>query len=282
MTMKHKILSTIFFVFILFFITLILSIFYMQTSLFFYPWHDKESYNRLLSEKDFEEIRINNDGKLLDGWIKYNTEEQHAPLLIFFGGNAQNSSNTCINFLNTNKYQYFENYNIMIVDYPGYGLSDGNPSDKTMFSSALKIYDYACSLDCVDKNNIVVLGYSIGSGVATYLASQRTVNGLILIAPYDEALSLYNNTFNIFHGPLKLLARYKFDSKYYAQNVSIPPLIITSYDDEVINYKLSLNLAKYFNDIDEILILDNDIKHNDYLSQENVLKRIHDYLQKNI
>ena len=80
----------------------------------------------------------------------------------------------------------------MIIDYPGYGLSDGKPSDKTMFDSALKVYDYANQLDCVDEDNIVVLGYSIGTGVATQVASQRNVNGLILVAPYDEALSLYN------------------------------------------------------------------------------------------
>ena len=78
--------------------------------------------------------------------------------------------------------------------------------------------------------------------MATYVASQRNVNGLILVAPYDEALSLYNDTVNIFHGPLKLLARYKFNSIYYAQNVTVSPLIITSYDDEVISYKFHFHL----------------------------------------
>lgn len=68
---------------------------------------------------------------------KYNTDQQQAPLLIFFGGNAQNSSNTCLNFLHADKYKYFEGYNLMIIDYPGYGLSDGTPSDKTMFNLLL-------------------------------------------------------------------------------------------------------------------------------------------------
>lgn len=170
----------------------------------------------------------------------------------------------------------------MIIDYPGYGLSDGKPSDKTMFDSALKVYDYASQLDCVAEDNIVVLGYSIGTGVATYVASQRNVNGLILVAPYDEALSLYNDTVNIFHGPLKLLARYKFNSIYYAQNVTVSPLIITSYDDEVISYKFSLNLAEYFNNIDKTIVLDNNVKHNDYFSQEDVLRNIYDYLQNRL
>ena len=62
-----------------------------------------------------------------------------------------------MNFLHTDKYKYFEGYNLMIIDYPGYGLSDGKPSDKTMFDSALKVYDYASQLDCVDEDNIVLV-----------------------------------------------------------------------------------------------------------------------------
>lgn len=279
---KYKRLLQISLIITFLLITLIISILYVQPFLFFYPWHDEKSYNQLLNEENFEEIKIDNNGKLLDGWIKYNSEQQQAPLLIFFGGNAQNSSNTCLNFLNTNKYEYFEEYNLMIIDYPGYGLSDGKPSDTTMFDSALKVYDYAIKLDCVDKNNIVVLGYSIGTGVATYVASQRNVNGLILVAPYDEALSLYNDNVNIFYGPLKLLARYKFNSIYYAQSVTVSPLIITSYDDEVINYKFSLNLAEYFDSVDKMILLDNNVKHNDYFSQEDVLKNIYAYLQNRL
>ena len=169
-----------------------------------------------------------------------------------------------------------------MADYPGYGLSDGKPSDKTMFESALKVYDYACNLDYVDKNNIVILGYSIGTGVATYVASQRNVNGLMLIAPYDEALSLYNNAINIFHGPLKALAKYKFDSLHYSQSVTVSPLIITSYDDEVINYKFSLNLANHFKNTYKTVVLNNNVKHNDYFLQESVLEDIYNYLQSKL
>lgn len=201
--------------------------------------------------------------------------------MIFFGGNSQNSSNTCINFLKNDTYKYFEGYNLMIIDYPGYGLSEGNPSDKTMFEAGLKIYDYAHTLNCVYTNNIVVLGYSIGTGVATYVASQRDVNGLILVAPYDEALSLYNDTCNIFHGPLKLLAKYKFKSISYAPEVKVAPLIFTSYADEVIDYNFTLNLVTYFNKVEQTIVLE-DVTHNGYFSQEVVLNGIYDYLQERL
>lgn len=260
---------------------LIIILLYLQPKMFFFPWHDENSYSNLLTNTNFTEIKIDNNGKLISGWIYQNVPNAKAPLLIFFGGNAQNSSNTCMGFLHSNTYQYFEGYNIMFIDYPGYGLSEGKTSDKTMFDTALKSYDYATTLDFVDQNNIIVLGYSIGTGVATYVASQRNVNGLILIAPYDEALSLYNNTLNIFHGPLQILARYKFSSLSYAPNVKTYPLIITSLTDEVIDYNLSINLTNYFKIIEKVVILEN-VGHNYYFSQQSVLENIYYYLQKRL
>lgn len=265
---------------ILFLIVCIISILHIQQSLFFYPWHDEVSYNQLLTQENFEEVKINNNGNLLSGWIKY-TDKEKSPLVIFFGGNAQNSSNTCINFLNNDLFKYFNGYNLLIVDYPGYGLSDGYPSDKTMFDASLKIYDYASQLTHIDKDNIVVLGYSIGTGVATYLSSQRDINGLILVSPYDEALSLYNDNLNIFHGPLKILAKYKFKSIEYAKNIDVSPLIFTSKDDEVIDWNFSVNLSKYFNTVEDVIILEG-VRHNDYFAQKEVLEKIYQYLHNRV
>jgi len=266
---------------VIFLISSIVIILSIQQNVFFYPWHDEESYKKLQVTEKFKEIEIYKDGKKLSGWLKFNTDKEVSPLIIFFGGNMQNSSNTCISFLKNDNFKYFKDYNFLMVDYPGYGLSEGKPSDKTMFEAGLMVYDYACNLDFIDKNNIAILGYSIGTGVATYVASNRDVNGLILIAPYDEALSLYNAYLNIFHGPLKILAKYKFDSKSYAKNVKIAPLIFTSYDDEVISYKFTLNLEKYFKNVDKTIILEN-IKHNDYFSDDSVLNDIFIYLQNRI
>lgn len=144
---------------------------------------------------------------------------------------------------------------------------------------AKEVYDYALTRKDVDKDKICVLGFSIGTGVATYLASERDIDGLILIAPYDKALSLYNNCLNIFHGPLKILARYKFESIKYAKDVKVSPLIFSSYDDEVIDYNLSVNLSNYFSNIYEFVTLDN-VGHNEYFSQKIVLEKIKGYLSK--
>ena len=267
---------------LIFFLLLVLEVFIMQKRAFFHPWHDETSYNELKLIEDVEEIKIDNDGKVISGWLKYNVEDEVAPLVIFCGGNAQNSSNTCLNYKIADRYKYFEGYNVLMFDYPEYGLSDGKISDKTMLDSVLKVYDYAKNLECVDNENIVVLGYSIGTGAATYLASQRDVSGLILVAPYDDTLSLYNDFLDIFHGPLKLLARYRLESMEYAKSVKVSPLIFTSYSDEIIDYNFSVNLSKHFRSLEELVILDEGVTHNYYFIQDVVLNKVHQYLQNRL
>lgn len=260
---------------LLIFVVLIL----IQKQFFFHPWHNEEAYQALKLNSDFEEVVIDNNGEKLNGWMRYNVKENNAPLVIFYGGNAENSSNTVLSFLYGGLYKYFEGYNLLMVDYPEYGLSEGKITEKTMFEAGLSIYDYATKLECVDEDKIVILGYSIGTGVATYVSSQRDVNGLILLAPYDNAISLYNSVLNIFYGPMKIFAKYEFNSLEYAKNVNIEPLIYSSYNDEVISYEFAINLEKNFKHKGKLELLDNTT-HNQYFSRQVVLDGIYNYLQE--
>lgn len=279
---EFKVLPWIIFWIVVFFSLVILGILKVQPSAFFYPSHDENSYNALKEIDGFEEVIIPNGKETLYGWMKINnSKEEKSPLVIMFGGNAQNSSNTCMNFYKNNVFEIFTGYNFLVVDYPEYGLSTGKVSEKSMFEAANKIYEYAENLEYVDNDNIVVLGFSIGTGVASYISSEKNPNGLVLVAPYDCATSLYNNAINIFYGPLKLLMRYKFDSISYAQEIDVSPLIITSTDDEVINYTLSENLATYFKYNPKFLCV-NETKHNDYFSNEEVLEIIEEYLSERL
>ena len=256
----------------------------VQPSLFFYPWHDEKSYAKLKTMNEFEEFTIQNGNETIHGWIRYeNIEEKNIkkPLIVMFGGNAQNSSNTCMWFHEAEIFNRFLGYNFLIIDYPEYGLSTGRVSEKTLFSTGIKTYEYAESLPFTDKENIVVMGFSIGTGVATYVSSEKNPNGLILLAPYDEALSLYNNTLNIFYGPMRLLTLYKLESIKYAKEIETKPLIITSTGDEVISYKLSENLSKNFKNSSEYMCVEGT-DHNAYFSREDVLTRIEEYLKNKL
>ena len=255
----------------------------LQQYIFFHPWNDLASYKKLQHIDEFKEIEIKNNEVNLSGWFwNIQNKNEKAPLVIFFTGNAQNSSNTLYNYYLSEKMkEVFGDYNLMIMDYPGYGMSKGKPSDESMFVASDYIFEYATNMDEVDKNNIVIMGYSIGTGVASYCANKNDASGLILVAPYDKALSLYNDVIDSFHGSIESLAKYSFDSATYAENVTEPTLIFTSRADEVINYSHSLDLAGHFPNLDDVIILD-DVNHNSYFSQTQVLNSITEFLNKNI
>lgn len=282
MAKKNKenliIVATIVIAILVIFLVIIL---WVQRGMFFYPWHDETSYNMLKEFNDFKEINIENYGEVLHGWLKINSNLEEAPLVIFYGGNAQNTSNTCMYFSSYDIFSYFENYNFLTVDYPEYGLSTGKINAENMLNMGLKVYDYAKTIDGIDEKNIIICGYSIGTGIASYVASQKDVNGLILISPYDDTLNLYNNVLNIFYGPVENLARYRFESIKYAENITVKPLIITSKTDEVINYNLSINLSEKFIEKEDVIILEN-INHAGYFSDETVLKSIQKYLSEKL
>ena len=242
-------------------------LYFSQEKFIFHPCHDLEAYAVLSSDSRLEAVDI--DG--LTGWMMHNVDG-NAPIVVFFGGNAQNSSATFQYYLENDIFTYYEGYNVLMVDYSGFGTSTGKiKNEKNFFEAALKVYDYAKTR----ATDIVVMGYSIGTGPATYVASQREVKGLILLAPYDRLTSLYNSTIPVFYGPMELLVKYKFDSLLYSENVKVNPLIIASKTDEVINYKLSTNLARTFDC--ELVSLDG-VPHN-YISTDTVtLEKIHEYL----
>ena len=253
----------------------------LQDYIFFHPWNDMISYKKLQEIDEFKEIKIKNDEVNLSGWFwNIGNKEGKNPLVIFFGGNAQNSSNTLYNYYQSGTMKdVFSNYNLMLIDYPGYGMSKGKSSDDSMFIASKYIFEYATKMSEVDIDNIVIMGYSIGTGVASYCASENDASGLILVAPYDKALSLYNDAIDSFHGSVASLAKYSFDSSTYAENVTEPTLIFTSKKDEVINYKHSLDLAGHFSELDDVVILEN-VNHNGYFSQTEVLNTITDFLNK--
>ncbi len=250
-----------------------------QEYIFFHPWHDSLAYKKLQKIDEFKEINIKNDEVDLSGWL-WNIQGKKAPLVIYFVGNAENSSNTLYNYyLTETAKNLFGDYNLMIVDYPGYGMSKGKPSDSSMFRASEYVFDYATEMEEVDSNNIVIMGYSIGTGIATYCASRNNASGLILVAPYDKGLSLYNDAIDSFHGSIKSLARYNFDAVTYAEKVKAPTLIFTSKGDTVIDYSHSLDLAGHFPELDDVVILD-DANHNDYFSRIQVVYGITEFLDE--
>lgn len=256
------------------------SVYILQDSMLFYPNNSVACFKKLEKEKSFETVGFTTkDGVKLSGWIHRSQKSGRAPLLLYFGGNGQNSSKAFYDFLNQNTFSKLDDYGILMIDYRGYGYSGGKTDDTLMFSDALSIYDYAVSQSYTDPAHVVCMGYSMGTGPATYLASQRRIGGLILVAPYYDGKALYNGMMDIFHGPLTVLIRHPLDTERYAPQVKCRPLILTSKADETISCRQSEALSKRFPRIDKLVYIEG-VNHNTYFKSDKMLNEIQGYLSK--
>lgn len=80
-----------------------------------------------------------------------------------------------------------DGYTVATFDYPGYGLSDGTPDEEGCYRNAYRLYDWLVCCRGISPKDIIVVGYSIGTGVATAVAASRKVGGLWLEAAFLSA-----------------------------------------------------------------------------------------------
>jgi len=155
--------------------------------------------------------------------------------LIYLGGNGEDASMAVPVFATS-----FPDRAIYGLHYRGYGGSSGAPSESALFQDALTLFDEVHGT----HSRIDVIGRSLGSGVAVYLASRRPVERLVLVTPYDSVEQVAAHYFPYI--PVRWILRDKFESFKYASNVGAATLILAAERDDTIPRANSERLARYF------------------------------------
>lgn len=150
-------------------------------------------------------------------------ERRGSSAVIYFGGNAEDVSQSLAELAAA-----FPDRTLYLMHYRGYGGSSGTPSETALVADALLLFDRAHT----QHANIVVIGRSLGSGVAVQLASARPAERLVLVTPYDSVLGLAAGQFP--YVPVRWLLHDKFESGKYAAKITAPTLLIAAENDEVI------------------------------------------------
>ncbi|MFN7995758.1 MAG: alpha/beta hydrolase [Bryobacteraceae bacterium] len=143
--------------------------------------------------------------------------------MLYFGGNAEDVSLNIPSFSTA-----FPDRAVYLMHYRGYGGSSGKPSETALFADALALYDEVRA----KRPDIQVVGRSLGSGVAIYVASRRPVTKLVLVAPFDSIVGIAASQFPYL--PIRWLLRDRFESGTYARSVDAPTLILAAERDEII------------------------------------------------
>jgi pimeloyl-ACP methyl ester carboxylesterase len=143
--------------------------------------------------------------------------------IVYFGGNGEDVTFNLPAFSSA-----FPNHALYLMNYRGYGGSSGNPGEADIQQDALALFDRVHA----QHANVVVMGRSLGSGVAIRLASQRPATRLVLITPYSSIAELGARQFPFF--PVKWLLRDKFESWRYAPQIRVPTLLVAAEHDQII------------------------------------------------
>jgi pimeloyl-ACP methyl ester carboxylesterase len=155
--------------------------------------------------------------------------------LIYFGGNAEDVSRSLPGFA-----EAFPDHALYFMHYRSYGGSSGSPSEEAIARDAMTLFDKVYA----DHPHILVVGRSLGSGVAVRLASSRPATRLLLITPYNSLEELAARQFRWF--PVQWLLQDKFESWRYASHIAVPTRLIAAEHDEVIPNSSTQRLYSHF------------------------------------
>ena len=150
-----------------------------------------------VAQTDFTLAR---DDVQLHGWVLH---PQASRPVIYFGGNAEG-----IQHRREMLDRLLPDRPVYLVSYRGYGASGGVPSEAALLGDALALFDEVRSRH--PNQPIAVIGSSLGSGVASYVASQRDVSQLVLIAPFDSLAAVARVHYPAL--PIRWILRDRFDS----------------------------------------------------------------------
>jgi pimeloyl-ACP methyl ester carboxylesterase len=212
-------------------------LYFLQDRLLFHGEPINEPNRKLIRERypAVSEVTLRAaDGKNLHGWFQRTPQGGRAPLLIYFGGNEED-----VSYLPA-RVDRVPGWSLLVLSHRGYGLSEGTPSEKALSADALAIYDEFSRHAEVDTARIAVMGRSLGSGLATFLAAHRPVRAAILVTPYDSIENVASERF--WFAPISLILKHRFDSAALAPGISVPGLFLVAAEDEAIATKHSRRL----------------------------------------
>jgi pimeloyl-ACP methyl ester carboxylesterase len=205
-----------------------------------------------------------------DAQVSVLTRERVGPrALIYFGGNAEDVSRNLPEFA-----EAFPDYAVYLLNYRGFGGSGGSPSEAAIAEDALALFDQVYA----SHPQVAVVGRSLGSGVAVRLASQRPVQQLILVTPYNSLEEIASRQYPWV--PVKWLLKDRFESGKYAAHIRVPTLLLAASDDEVIPRASTQRLLKSFPQGVAVLRVVPDSGHNSISDRAQYLQWMADVLNR--
>lgn len=197
---------------------------------------------------DYEDVYLtSSDGIKLHGWYLPRTNSRGT--LLFLHGNAGNISHR------TESLRLFHDlgFSVFIIDYRGYGLSKGSPSENGTYRDAEAAWLYLTEEKSIPAKQIIIFGRSLGGSVAAWLATQHTPAGLIIESTFSSTVDMGKHIYPFL--PITFITRIKYPTVDRMPDIHCPVLVVHSSEDDIVPYEqgrklyAAANEPRYFLEI---------------------------------
>ena len=235
-------MRTVLLTLLLFYVIFCLTFCSLQRKFLYFPQPAGEAYGAAT-------IRFDIGGEQLNGWV---VNEGQPKALIYYGGNAENIEGNI---------PFFEavtpDYTVYLIPYRGYGDSSGEPSEQALYSDAVEIFQRVKR----SHESISLMGRSLGSGVATYVAANCQVDRLILVTPFDSIENVAKEHYWML--PVSLLIKDRYCSASRVKDITAKTYIFIAENDRIISRARTDQLVAAFGDqLKEVYVIQG-AGHND-------------------
>ena len=206
-------------------------VYYIQSSLIYYP--DMPGRHLVATPENiglaYQDVEIiTADNIKLHGWFIPHDNEKKT--VVFFHGNAGNISHR----LESIGMFHRLGLNVFIIDYRGYGQSEGKTTEQGTYQDAEAAWKYLHDVQGISGQQIIIFGRSLGASIAAWLASKHTPAALIIESGFTSVPTMGQRLYPFL--PIRWLTHFKYDTRQYVKRISCPVMVAHSKDDEIIPY----------------------------------------------
>lgn len=219
--------------------------YFLQKKIIFQPTVLAQDFKFEL-ETPFEEVFLKtpNNGSIHSLWFK---NKNPKGVIIYFHGNKaglERWSKITEDFAK-------KNYDVFVMDYRGYGKSTGELTEEILYQDAQMVYDFVKKK--FREQDIIIYGRSLGSGIATNIASKNNPRKVILETPYYSIVNVANSWLPIFP---EFLFKYKIKSGDFVKKINCELTIFHGTQDRVIPLSSAKKLFEAANFPKELIIIE--------------------------
>jgi fermentation-respiration switch protein FrsA (DUF1100 family) len=250
-------------------------IYFKQSSLVFQPEMDRNyRASPATIGLSFTPLKLaTTDGETLDGWFVPAKPEVRG-LVIFFHGNAGNIAHR-LDYL---RMLHELGLATLIIDYRGYGLSSGSPTEQGTYLDAEAMWRHARDVLRFPADRIILFGESLGGGVAAQLAANHRPGALVLASTFTSVPDVGADLYPVL--PIRLLAHIRYETLEKLPRISCPVLVIHSRNDDIIPFAHGRRLFEKASPPKQFIELEGGHNEGFIFSKDEWVRQLGGFLQQ--